>query len=36
MVGLIHSPFTSGDLSLDFIDIPGTEQSLVVSLLLLV
>lgn len=26
MVGLIHSPFTSGDLNSDLIDIAGAEQ----------
>lgn len=32
MVDLIHSSFTSGDLSSDLIDTAGAEQSLVVSL----
>lgn len=32
MVGLLHSPFTSGDLSSDLIDIAGAAQSLVASL----
>lgn len=36
MMDLVHSPFTSGNLSSDLIGIAGAEQSLVVSLLLLV
>lgn len=32
MVSLLCSPFTSGDLSSDPIDIAGAEQSLVASL----
>jgi len=36
MVGLIHSPFASGDPSSDLIDIGDVEQNLTVSFLLLV
>lgn len=36
MVGLVHSLFTSGNLNSDLIGIAGAEQSLVVSLLLLI